>query len=164
MSMDEDTMNEMRGQMTDIMTGNTELADSKEVILYDPEDFTLTHKNNFTKEYLDYIEAIDPAICGSVGYTRMVGMNLLRLDAGEAKPASMTIGISSGKEHAGSMTSMNEVGLATYPENLDGSSDSYLQKKLRSARRGLPVRRDRPRAGGGQSEPGGSQRIPQPRL
>ena len=128
MSMDEDTMNEMRGQMTDIMTGNTELADSKEVILYDPEDFTLTHKNNFTKEYLDYIEAIDPAICGSVGYTRMVGMNLLRLDAGEAKPASMTIGISSGKEHAGSMTSMNEVGLATYPENLDGSSDSYLQK------------------------------------
>ena len=128
MSMDEDAMNEMRGQMTDIMTGNTQYTDAREVYLYNPEDLQITHKNLFTQEYLDYVEQVDPDICGSIGYTRMVGMNLLRKEGNEVKPANITVGISQGTDKAGSMTSMNEIGLASYPENLEGSDDSYLQK------------------------------------
>ena len=121
-------MNEMRGQMTDIMTGNTQYTDAREVYLYNPEDLQITHKNLFTQEYLDYVEQVDPDICGSIGYTRMVGMNLLRKEGNEVKPANITVGISQGTDKAGSMTSMNEIGLASYPENLEGSDDSYLQK------------------------------------
>lgn len=130
MSLDEETMRQMHDQMSGATANENEYTDAREVYLYDPEDYRITHQNVFTDEYLDYIEQIDPEICGSVGYTRMVGMNLLRMEDGQAMPATLTIGISQGGDNAGSMTSMSEVGLASYPDSLDGSKDSYLQKNF----------------------------------
>lgn len=135
MNMDTDTMNKMRGEMRSTMLGNKEYATSNKVYLYDSSKETLAHINVITEEYLDYLNAIDPKILNSIGYTRMTGMNLLRRINGTTSPVSMAIGINMGNgndnrdmQAMSGMTSMSGAGLASYPETLDGSSESYLEK------------------------------------
>jgi putative ABC transport system permease protein len=133
--VDAQTMDEMRGELpTSRLTGETEYADTQEVALYDPADETIAHVNVITDEYLEYVEAIDPAICDSVGYLRVVGMNLLREDDGEIVPASISVGTTSAdgmqsiSSGGGDLSSMSGVGLSSYPESLDGASTPYLEE------------------------------------
>lgn len=137
-NMDEESLNKMRGQMNTPLSGNKEYSDAKKIFLYDPSENSIAHTNVFTEEYLDYINKISPSICNSIGYTRLVGMNLLRKTNGEIKPVSMAVGINvaSGGEmdmqamssSMTNMTSMNGIGLTSYPETLGQSSVSYLEK------------------------------------
>jgi len=133
--VDAETMDEMRGELpTSRLMGETEYADTQEVALYDPADETIAHVNVITDEYLEYVQAIDPAICDSVGYLRMVGMNLLREDDGEIVPASISVGTTSAdgmqsiSSGGGDLSSMSGVGLSSYPESLDGASTPYLEE------------------------------------
>ena len=136
MSMDLETMREMRGEMLSIVRDEKEFIDTDEVYLYDSTENTIAHTNKITKEYIDYINAIDPAICRSVGYTRMVGMNLLRRTDEKTYPVSIAIGINmgAGKDSndmqvmMGGVSSMRGIGLTSYPEVLNSSQDSYLEK------------------------------------
>lgn len=135
MNMDTNTINESDNKMTSSLSSEKEYPDSKEVYLYDPSKNAVMHTNVFRKEYLDYIKGINPKICNSVGYTRLVGMNLLKRTNGKTKPVSLAVGInvtgSSGmsmQSLSSSISSMNGVGLTTYPETLDRSSESYLKK------------------------------------
>ncbi|MHB1135936.1 MAG: ABC transporter ATP-binding protein/permease [Coriobacteriia bacterium] len=135
MEMDAETMDEMRGELpASRLMGETEYADTREVALYDPADETIAHVNVITDEYVEYVQAIDPAVCNGVGYLRMVGMNLLREDDGEIVPASISIGTTSpdGMQSmspgAGDLSSMSGVGLSSYPEPLDSASTPYLEE------------------------------------
>lgn len=110
-------------------------SDANEVFLYDSSENKIAHTNIITQDYIDYLQKIDPSICNSIGYTRLVGMNLLRRNGGETKPVSMSVAFNmggadatSGMESSSSMSSMNGAGLASYPESLDNSNESYLQK------------------------------------
>lgn len=130
MSMDTDSMMEMRNKMDERITNSGKFADTDSVILYSKEDETLMHKNNLTDEYIEYVQDIDSEICSSVGYTKITGMNLLRKNDDEVAPVSFNVGIS-GNEDSSSMSmmsSMSSMGLTSYPENLDGENDSYLEK------------------------------------
>ena len=69
---------ERQEERMDQMTGEVHYVDSDEVYLYDNDARNAKHKNKITKEYLDYIAAMDPAICKGVGYTRNVAINILR--------------------------------------------------------------------------------------
>ena len=128
MNMDKEAMEEMNSTMSK----NKKYSDSKEVFLYDSSENSIIHSNVFTKEYMDYINSIDPKICNSVGYTRMVGMNLLRQNNGKIEPISLSVGINMGNgskmDTQSPRTSMDGAGLASYPEALDGSSESFLKK------------------------------------
>lgn len=65
----------------------------------------------------------------NIGYARMVNMNLVRKIGDEYKLVTVGTGIS-GMSSESSMTSMNGVGLYSYPKQLDeeNAGESYLQK------------------------------------
>ena len=125
LEMDMEKLEELQQESKAMMLGNEEFADSDEVYLYDPEETTIMHTNVFTEEYIDYLNNIDPSICNSIGYTRIVSMNMLRKIDGEVVPVSFDKPSSqSGME----MTSMSSMGLSSYPKELKEGAESYLVK------------------------------------
>lgn len=129
LSTDLKSMQKMRGEILSSLKGERDYVDSDEVYLYDPTEETLSHTNNITEEYIRYLNSMNTKILNSVGYTRMTGMNLLRKINGTIIPVSLPIGVNSGSEpNPGRASNMNGIGLSSYPEPLDTSSISYLEK------------------------------------
>lgn len=128
MSTDADSMNKMRGEVD--ITGNKDFADANEVYLYDSKEKSMVHTNVITEEYVEYVNNIDPELLNSIGYTRMTGMNILREKDGKISPVSMSIGFNADINDSQAMatTNMTDIGLASYPEQLDDSEQSYLEK------------------------------------
>ncbi|GGC99687.1 ATP-binding cassette domain-containing protein [Enterococcus wangshanyuanii] len=130
-NMDEESLSEMRaeGPLT-----KKDFVKSDEVYLYNPEENSVTHKNNINQEYLDYLNKIDADSVRSIGYTRVVGMNLLRKVDETVSPVSVSSstagnGGGQGSSSASSgMTSMNGVGLSSYPAPFKKGEESYLEK------------------------------------
>lgn len=124
MELDEDTMSEMRERKED--TG--EHTDAQEIYLYDVEDSQKTHTNILTDEYLDYVQEVDPEICGQIGYMRLTGMNLLREVDGTATPVTLsTKDMTSMSADSASNLDLNSAGISSYPKNLDEEKESYLE-------------------------------------
>ncbi len=111
------------------MMGTDAYADSDEVYLYDPSAITFIHKNIITDEYISYLNEINPEICNSIGYTRIVAMNLLRDVNGTISPVTFTDPMSSitGGGMSG-MASMGGMGISSYPIQLREGDESYLLK------------------------------------
>lgn len=120
-----ENMATMRETMQNQMTGTEEFAESDEVYAYDPMDTTITHTNVFTDEYIEFLENISPDISSSIGYVRIVNMNVLRDINGTVKPAPFSSGQSGGM---GNATSMNGLGMSSYPKILQKDSPPYLEK------------------------------------
>lgn len=101
--------------------------DTKQVVAYEPD---IQHKNILTDEYLDYIKKIDPAICSSVGYTRLVNMNLLRQVGDKVVPVSITSGLSgmANSRSLGTANGVSNMGVSSYPIQLNPSKGSYLER------------------------------------
>jgi len=117
----------MQGIIEDRIRGTAEYADSDEVYLYDPAETTIVHTNIFTAEYMDYLNKIDPEICSAIGYTRLVAMNMLRDVNGVITPvtfANMLSSMSSGSMT--SLTSIDGIGLSSYPKQLKEGDESYI--------------------------------------
>jgi len=113
--------------MQEMIGGTSEYADSDEVYLYDPSANTIVHTNIFTDEYIEYLESIDPEICDSIGYVRIVSMNLLRDVAGTSTPVAFSSILSSmGSGNMSNITSMEGMGISSYPEKLKEGEESYL--------------------------------------
>jgi putative ABC transport system permease protein len=133
MEMDEETMMETQKMMQDKMNGNLEYSDSDKIFLYDANENKRTHKNIFTDEYIEYVENIDTAISGSIGYTRITGMNLLRQKDGVTMPVKLSgsdMSPMGGGSMGGPMASsdMSAMGISSYPTKLDGSDDNYVKE------------------------------------
>lgn len=121
--VDMDTMMEQSQKMQDQIEGEGEYTDAKEVYLHDPAESQILHQNVFTDAFMDYLNGIDPEICSSIGYTRIVNMNLLRQVDGEAVPVSL-----SGTSSSGSSSAMSSMHLSSYPKELKEDNSSYLEK------------------------------------
>lgn len=121
-SLDEETLKQMQQEAQ-----NKEYVDSNEVFLYDPSETSIIHTNKFTQDYVDYLNAIDPEICGSIGYTRLVNMNMVREVDGNVIPVSLSNALTSGSG-ASSMGSMGGGSLSSYPKQLREGEESYLVK------------------------------------
>lgn len=121
MNMDEEALKEMQGND---QASKNDYPDVDEVTLFNAEDNNITHTNNISQEYLDYLQKIDPSLARSIGYTRMAGMNLIRKVDDKVVKASVNIGMASGE---GQMTGMSGIGLASYPEPLTKGSKNYLK-------------------------------------
>ena len=131
-NLNAENLKSLHNEMESQLRGTAEYAVSDEVYLYDPSETTIVHTNIFTKEYIDYLNKIDPEICSSIGYTRIVAMNLLRDVNGTITPVSfsnmMSMGGGVGSGGLANMTSMDGAGMSSYPKQLKEGDDSYLVK------------------------------------
>ena len=106
------------------MQGNTtktkEYVDSDEVFLYDQSDKIKTHKNNFSSDFMKYLDNIDKSVCSSIGYTRIASMNIVRKIDGDYKTVSFT------NENAN--MPMPSPTISSYPEMMSDEHGSYIEK------------------------------------
>ena len=106
------------------MQGNTtktkEYVDSDEVFLYDQSDKIRTHKNNFSDDFMKYLDNIDKGVCSSIGYTRIASMNIVRKIDGDYKTVSFT------NENAN--IPMPSPTISSYPEMMSDENGSYIEK------------------------------------
>ena len=114
-----------------LMTGTAEYADTDEVYLYDPGETMKLHTNVFSDDFISYIQAIDSEYCSAIGYARMVAMNVVRKVGDTVQPAVLPMlgtSIAGSSKSGASITSMNGIGLYSYPETLDKEVPDYLHK------------------------------------
>lgn len=127
--MDRETIEKMRGEMRKAHKSEGNYPDVQKVYLYNPEDFSVVHTNNFTDEYIEYVNNISPEICSRIGYLRMVGMNLLRQTDEGTFPVNIATGFrGNSQSQPHNITSTSGLGMTTYPENIDDSGKSYLEE------------------------------------
>ncbi|MCL1904237.1 MAG: ABC transporter ATP-binding protein/permease [Oscillospiraceae bacterium] len=122
---------------------NKESHTPTEVSIFDPSQFYTQHINNFTDEYIRYVEDINPDIASFVGYQRMLGINVLRKDddviSNITFPTLITMMMGGGMELGGdSMMSMN-MGLSSYPLTLSDDGESYIQRNYELLHGEYPV-------------------------
>ncbi|MDD4774382.1 MAG: ABC transporter ATP-binding protein/permease, partial [Eubacteriales bacterium] len=120
-----EALRERREENMDLLKGTAEYADTDAVYLYNPSDDIKTHTNKLTDEFIQYMENIDPEICGAVGYTRFADFQMLRKIDGKAVPVSSSTGINTG---GSGMSGMNAVGLTSYPSPLSDESQTVLER------------------------------------
>lgn len=115
-----------REEMKKKLSGSSEKVDSDEVYLYDSSEDMITHTNNISDDYIEYIKNIDPEIVDSIGYTRIASMNLLRKVGDEIKPITFSADDKSNSNS--SQHSQMSSGLASYPRSIKGDSASFIEK------------------------------------
>ena len=126
MNLDTDSLQAMQEEITN--TQEKEFTDAKEITLYDSSTSMITHTNMLSSDYLEYVKNINPDICKSIGYTRLVNFNLIRKTEDSIVPVTIPIGMNMGSSgQSTAMTSMSGAGLASYPEKLDNSATSFLE-------------------------------------
>jgi len=127
-----ENMEEMREEIRAKLSEYKKYTDAKEVYPHDPEESSILHTNSFTDEYIEYINNIDPSICRSIGFTRIVGMNLLRRTDNGAFPVTISTGMNMGGDNntpnTSIISSMSGAGLSSYPETLDEAGPTFLEK------------------------------------
>ena len=124
---DLETMNNQAEELRDELYGTGESVTSDEVFLFDPADTTVIHTNIFTDDYINYLNDIDPTICNSIGYTRIVSMNMVRDVDGEILP--VTIAPPQNRQNQmGNVSGMTSMGVSSYPVQLQEGGQPYLEK------------------------------------
>lgn len=123
--VDEETIKNQSEEVSSIMKGTAEYADTDEVILYDSQFKNLVHYNDLNDEYLEHIQNINKDDCSSVGYIYTASMNALRKVGDEIKPVFFAAGINQdAQQSASGFTNMS---VTTYPKMLD-ENRSYLKE------------------------------------
>ena len=107
-------------EMQSNTTKTKEYVDSDEVFLYDQSDKIRTHKNNFSDDFMKYLDNIDKSVCSSIGYTRIASMNIVRKIDGDYKTVSFT------NENAN--IPMPSPTISSYPEMMSDEHGSYIEK------------------------------------
>ena len=131
--MDEEAIKESQAQMESLISGERDVVDTDYVTLEEVKTDSTIYINQFTDEYISYLEAVDPAICSSIGYTRAASMNVIRKNAdGNASWHTLSSGISAMMDSmsaTGSMAGFNMtgIGLSSYPETLEEGARTYLE-------------------------------------
>jgi putative ABC transport system permease protein len=132
MKLDENQRAALQSEIQGIVTGAEEYVDSEEVFLYDPSENQIVHTNIITDEYIQYLNNIDPEICRSIGYARIVAMNMVRNTDGTVIPVSLTNPLASmatsGTSGLSGISSISSIGLSSYPEILKSGEPSYLEQ------------------------------------
>ncbi|MGD9676979.1 MAG: ATP-binding cassette domain-containing protein [Vulcanibacillus sp.] len=128
-NMTEEKMQEMSNPSSE---EDDEYVTSNEVFLYEPDKNTFMHQNVFTDEYITYVNNIDPEICSSIGYTRLVNMNLLFSFGDMIMPMSLSMDLedmgSGSHPDMSSMPSMGGLGLSSYPIQINKEKGNYLEE------------------------------------
>lgn len=103
-------MQERQKEMMGVKKSEDSYPDTKEIHGYDKDEFVVKHKNVFTDEYIDYLENINPSLVQSIGYTRIVGLNLLIKDGDQVNHVNT-----------------ENLKFTAYPTTLGNENKSYLE-------------------------------------
>lgn len=120
--IDEEELERRRLDSMNTETDEDEFLDTDEVLIVDPESAIVEHRNNFSDEFMEYIEDISPEISSSIGYTRLVNINLLKENEDSYTPVVLNQMSMGGMQN---MTSTSDVGISSYPTSLQGD---YLRE------------------------------------
>ena len=90
---------------------------------------TLVHENEFTEEYLDYIENIDESKVAGISYTRITALNVLGIVDG--KKTVIPTGFSSGQSY-----------FFALPKKLNQNTDGVIEKNYDLLKGRLPEEKD----------------------
>ncbi len=83
----------------------------KKLYPYDPSENSSQHTNVLTKEYIEYLNQIDPELIDGISYTRTVNMNVL---------------VSDGKK--ATALDKSNIGFTAYPSKQGSEAGSYLEQ------------------------------------
>lgn len=123
--VDEETIRAQSDEVSSIMKGTAEYADTDEVILYDSQFRNIIHQNLITEEYQEYLKNIDQDNCSSIGYIYTASMNALRKVDDEIKSIYFAAGVN--QEAQSSASGFTNMSVTTYPKMLD-ENRSYLEE------------------------------------
>lgn len=106
-----------------------EYPDTETVTVEQSDQEQIQHINNIDEDYVDYIENIDPELSNNVGFTRSIGMNLLREVDGEVEPVSFSNAGSNDSSSAitSALSTSTGIGVSTFPTQLDDSNGNFLE-------------------------------------
>lgn len=107
MNMDMDTIDKINNNEDKYK----EYPDEEKIYMIDSLQDTMMHTNKFTDEYLDYVNDIDPEICKSMSYSRLVNLNMVRKSGDEYVP----------------VTAAN-MSFASYPVSLKDDKNSFMEE------------------------------------
>ncbi len=117
--------------MTAMLTGKRDYADTDYVTAADESSEIDLHINRFSAEYTRYLEDADPEVCDEIGYTRLVAMNAVTKNPdGSIRWVTFPTGIAGMTSYDSSSASnyqMSGVGLASYPQSVGGGG-GYLRE------------------------------------
>lgn len=119
--MNANDLNNMTLEIRDRIYGTSESSAVDKIVITDSSKNLITHKNDLSNKFIEYLENVSPNIVGSIGYTRVVQMNLLR----KAKDNYIPITLSNGPP-SGNMTSSSSVGLSSFPSSVSGNNNYLL--------------------------------------
>ncbi|MCR5781916.1 MAG: ABC transporter ATP-binding protein/permease [Clostridia bacterium] len=127
----EEDIQRSNDDMTAMLTGKREYADTDYVTAADESSEIDLHLNKFSAEYTRYLESADPDVCDEIGYTRLVAMNAVTENPdGSFRWVTFPTGISGMTSYDSSAASnyqMSGVGLASYPQSVGGGG-GYLRE------------------------------------
>lgn len=114
-------------------TDKGSFPDSDTITVKISDEDRAQHTNKIDQDYVDYIEAINPELSNNIGYTRLVGMNLLREVDGKIQPVKLSNDASEGTglSMTNAMASMTGVGVSSFPTQLDENSGSFLEENYK---------------------------------
>lgn len=117
--VDIDAMNE---EMNNATSSNKDYVNSDKVFLYDQSELIKTHANNFSDDFMNYLNNINKNICSSIGYIRTASMNIIRkVDNNDYEVVSFT-------NQNAMQSPMGSTTISSYPNMLDSSYGSYIEK------------------------------------
>lgn len=131
-NIDFESLQQMQQEIASAKTTDQKYPDTDRIFVHNPAKTSVTHRNNLNDDYINYINEISPSACSSIGYLRMVGLNVLRKTQSGILPVQIGENVmqertSQTNSFNGNITSMSGIGLNSYPLTLDQST-SYLEK------------------------------------
>lgn len=125
MEMDEDQITDSHDEMSDMVKGTREYADTDEMYLYDTSLTSKMHINKLTAEYMEYLSKTDKEICNTIGYIGLTNLNLIRKDGDKIIPVKVEGGVN--QSASSDSRGMSSINATTYPKMLDENRD-YLKE------------------------------------
>ena len=125
MELDESQITDTQNEMSDLVKGTREYADTDEMYLYDTSLTSKMHINKLTDEYMDYLSKTDKEICTTIGYIGLTNLNLLRKDKDKIIPIKVEGGVN--QSASSDSRGMSSINATTYPKMLDENRD-YLKE------------------------------------
>ena len=125
MKLGEDDISGTQNEMSDMVKGTREYADSDEIYLYETSLTSKVHVNKLTREYMDYLSKIDKEICNTIGYISLTNLNLLRKDGDKILPVRVEGGVNQAA--ISDSRGLSSINATTYPKMLDENRD-YLKE------------------------------------
>lgn len=126
LTMTEENMKEFQGAMS---LEKKNYVESDEVYLFNSEDNKIIHKNMFNSDFINYLDEINPEISNNIGYARLVNLNMIRKVDNNIIPISIASSLSNmNSSSMGNISSMQGMGLSTYPTPVNKDSDNYLKE------------------------------------